>query len=156
MRLSSTLFLKFVLLVIGVAELAFLTIGLPMLIGSELSGDFDYGVVLIGLYFPAIPFLGGLYLAYKLLNYIEKNQVFSDKAVLALKQIKLSAFVISGIFLAGSPYFYYLAEKDDAPGLLAMVLIVIFASACVATAAAVFQSLLQKAVEIKSENDLTV
>jgi hypothetical protein len=37
-----------------------------------------------------------------------------------------------------------------------MGLFMIFVSAVIATAAAVFQKLLQNAVDIKSENDLTV
>ena len=46
--------------------------------------------------------------------------------------------------------------NDDPAGFVAIGLVVIFASAVIATAAAVFQTLLQNAVDIKSENDLTV
>ena len=46
--------------------------------------------------------------------------------------------------------------KDDIAGGVAMGLLVIFISVVVAAAAAVFERLLQSAVDMKSENDLTV
>jgi hypothetical protein len=49
-----------------------------------------------------------------------------------------------------------MAQGDDPAGPTMIGLIAIFTSAVIATAAGVFQRLLQHAVEIKSENDLTV
>jgi hypothetical protein len=46
--------------------------------------------------------------------------------------------------------------NDDPAGFIVIGLVVIFTSAVIATAAAVFQKLLQNAVDLKSENDLTV
>jgi hypothetical protein len=48
------------------------------------------------------------------------------------------------------------ANKDDAPGVLALALVIIIASAAVSVFAAVLQRLLQNAIAIKTENDLTV
>jgi hypothetical protein len=50
----------------------------------------------------------------------------------------------------------YVAQKDDAPGLFALALVFIGASFSVAVFAAVLQQLLQNAIAIKKENDLTV
>jgi hypothetical protein len=46
--------------------------------------------------------------------------------------------------------------KDDIAGGVMMGVFIILVSAIIATAAAVFERRLQNAVEIKSENDLTV
>ncbi len=46
--------------------------------------------------------------------------------------------------------------KDDIAGGVMMGLLLIFVSAIIATAAAVFEKIVQNAVDIKSENDLTV
>ena len=54
------------------------------------------------------------------------------------------------------PYVFYLADMDDAPGLVAIGLVIVFASFVIGAFAAVLQKLIQNAVEIKSENDLTV
>jgi hypothetical protein len=52
--------------------------------------------------------------------------------------------------------FIFVRHKDDIAGGVAMGLAMIFISVVIATAAAVFERLLQNAVDIKSENDLTV
>ncbi|MBP2113589.1 hypothetical protein J2Z70_003750 [Paenibacillus silagei] len=54
------------------------------------------------------------------------------------------------------PLFYLMAEKDDAPGIIVIGMILIFASLVIAVFAAVLQKLLKDAIELKSENDLTV
>jgi hypothetical protein len=46
--------------------------------------------------------------------------------------------------------------KDDLAGGVMMGVFIILVSAIIATAAAVFEQILQKAVDIKTENDLTV
>ena len=54
------------------------------------------------------------------------------------------------------PLFYLIAEIDDAPGIILIGMVIIFASMVIAVFAAVLQRLLQEAIDIKSENDLTV
>jgi hypothetical protein len=49
-----------------------------------------------------------------------------------------------------------LSESDDRPPVIAIGVLTSFVSIVIATAAAVFERLLQTAVDIKSENDLTV
>ena len=54
------------------------------------------------------------------------------------------------------PYIFIVAEEDDAPGVVLIALIVIFASFIIATFAALLQKLFKEALAIKSENELTV
>jgi len=49
-----------------------------------------------------------------------------------------------------------MAEADDAPGLIVIGLLIIFGCLVVAIFAAVLQKLLKTAIEIKTENELTV
>ena len=157
MERGSTVFLRGVIILIGLVVLGLCVIGLPTLIRSELTtSDFDYGWIFVGLYVPAIPFFFALYQALKLLDYIDKNQAFTALAVDGLKKIKYCALAISGMFAAGMPYVFYVADRDDAPGVAALGFVIVFASFVIAMAAAVFQRLFQNAVDIKSENDLTV
>lgn len=113
-------------------------------------------LVFIYLYVTAIPFYFALYQAFKLLSYIDKNKAFSGLSVRALKNIKYCAVTISIFYAAGMPVFYLMAEIDDAPGIIVIGLIIIFASMVIAVFAAVLQKLLKEAIDIKSENDLTV
>ncbi len=54
------------------------------------------------------------------------------------------------------PLFYLVAERDDAPGIILIGMIIIAASIVVAVFAAVLQKLLQQAINYKKENELTV
>jgi hypothetical protein len=154
MRRGSTLFLKGVIVLLGIAVLILCIFVLPRTIGSIEAGGYD--PILIGMYVPAIPFFFALYQTLKLLSYIDKNRAFSNLSVEALKSIKYCAVAISALYAIGMPYIFYVADKDDAPGVVALGFVIIFASIAVATFAAVLQKLLQDALDIKSENDLTV
>lgn len=63
---------------------------------------------------------------------------------------------MSSLYVIGMPLFYLIAEKDDAPGIILIGLVMIFACMVIAVFAAVLQRLLQEAIDIKSEYDLTV
>ncbi len=156
MKSGSTVILRSVVMGIGLMVLAMCVFGLPRLIASELSGDFDYGPIFLGLYIPAIPFFFALHQSLKILHNIDKNNAFSKSSVRAFSNIKYCALAISGLFAAGMPYIFYVADRDDAPGLAAIGFVILGASFVIATAAAVFERLVQNAVDIKSENDLTV
>ena len=149
-----TLFLKVTITFIGIIALAICVFILPVGLRQEkMSG---YAPIIIGLYAAVIPFFIALYNAVKLLSYIDKNKAFSILSVNCLKYIKYSAIIISLLFAAGMPYIYLVADQDDAPGVLAMALVIDSLSVIVAAGVAVLQKLFQNAVDIKSENDLTV
>lgn len=152
------MFLRGVIYLLGIAVLAVCVLVLPPAILAELreGADFDYGPILLGMYLPAVPFFIALFQGLKLLSYIDKNTAFSHRSVTALKNIKYCGIAISALYAVGMPYILYVAEQDDAPGAVAIALVIIFASIVIATFAALLQTLVKSALEIKSENDLTV
>ncbi|MCM3597091.1 DUF2975 domain-containing protein [Metabacillus idriensis] len=160
MKRRTTLFLKVAVILIGIPVLALCIFLVPEIadFAAELYPDLAYMkyLVLIDLYATAIPFYFALYQAFKLLSYIDKNKAFSELSVGALKNIKYCAFSISILYVLGMPLFYLMAEMDDAPGIILIGLVIIFASFVIAVFAAVLQKLLKEAIDIKSENDLTV
>lgn len=113
-------------------------------------------LVFIDLYATAIPFYFALHQVFILLGYIDKNQAFSGLSIRVLKNIKYCAITISSLYVLGMPPFYLIAEKDDAPGIIVIGMVIIFSSLAIAVFAAVLQKLLKEAIAIKSENDLTV
>lgn len=154
MKEGSTLFLRGTVIAIGLIVLALCVYSLPVGISSDNTGM--YRPILLGLYVPAVPFFVALYEAMKLLSYIDTNKAFSDVSVKALMNIKYCAITISILFAAGMPYIYIVADRDDAPGVVALGLVVVGASIVIATFAALLQKLLKNAIDIKSENELTV
>ncbi|UPG79700.1 DUF2975 domain-containing protein [Bacillus subtilis] len=160
MNRMSTIFLKIALVLIGIPILALCIFLVPKIANysAELFPNIAYikYLVFIYLYVTAIPFYFALYQAFKLLSYIDKNKAFSGLSVRALKNIKYCAVTISIFYAAGMPVFYLMAKIDDAPGIIVIGLVIIFASMVIAVFAAVLQKLLKEAIDIKSENDLTV
>lgn len=161
MKQGSTLFLKTAVILMGIPVLAMCIFLVPKIgnFAAELYPEMAYikYLVFINLYATAIPYYFALYQTFKLLNYIDKNNAFSELSVKALKNIKYSALAISVLYVLGMPLFYLVAERDDAPGIIIIIgMIIIFASMVIAVFAAVLQRLLKDAIDIKSENDLTV
>jgi hypothetical protein len=154
MKHGSTFVLRVAIISLGLIVLSLCIFALPAGLRSDNTGY--YQPILLGLFVPAVPFFFALGQAFKLLDYIDKNTAFSQKSVNALKNIEYCALAISVLFAAGQPYIFYVADKDDAPGVALMGFIIIGASFVIATVSAVFKRLLQNAVDIKSENDLTV
>ncbi|MDF2607036.1 MAG: YoaS [Bacillales bacterium] len=160
MKQGSTLFLKLAVILMGVPALAISIFIVPEFadFAVELYPDHSYlkYLIFINLYATLIPFYFALYKAFRLLSYIDRNEAFSELSVEALKKIKYCAISYSSLYVMSLPFFYLVAEKDDAPGVILIGLAFIFASMVVAVFAAVLQRLLKEAIDIKSENDLTV
>jgi len=159
MKQVTTLFLKLAVIFIGIPVLALCIFLVPHManFAAKLYPNIALMKYLIFLvmYGAAIPFYVALYQAFNLVRYIEENTAFSKLSVKALKNIKCCAITISGLYVLGLPLFHFIAKKVDPPiGL--MGLIIIFASLVIAVFAAILERLLQEAINIKSENDLTV
>ncbi|MDX1951743.1 MAG: DUF2975 domain-containing protein [Verrucomicrobiota bacterium] len=160
MNRISTFFLQGVIVFIGIGVLAF------MLSEPHFEGRNAHSTVfeiyfkdpfLAYAYIGSIAFFVALYQAFKLLGYAGKREVFSPQSVKALKIIKYCALTLIA-FLAGAEAYFFLVicGTDDIAGGVMMGLFLIFVSCIMATAAAVFEKTLQNAVDLKSENDLTV
>ena len=158
MKRGSTLFLKGVLGLIAIVVLAGM-IRFPQTEGRAANLDLISiykDPFIIYIYNGSIPFFVGLYQAFKLLNLIDANSAFSQGAVTALKNMKFASLSLIGFIALALLFIRFAAAGDDPAGPTMLGILVSFALAVIATAAAVFHKLLQNAVDIKSENDLTV
>ncbi|WP_155590777.1 DUF2975 domain-containing protein [Lysinibacillus cavernae] len=152
-----TLFLKIAVFLMGLPVLALCIVVVPRVaMGAASHFPKTTFFAVIGAYATAIAYFVALYMTIKLLSYIDQNIAFSERSVKALINIKYCAIIISSIYVVGMPLIYYVAEVDDAPGLIIIGMVIFFASFVVAVFAAVLQKLLKNAIDIKSENDLTV
>jgi hypothetical protein len=161
MKRGSTIFLQVVIVFIGIGVLA-LMLWEPHLEGrnahATLFQIYFNDPFLAYAYFASIAFFVALYQAFKLLGYVGRSEVFSQRSVKALRTIKYCAMSLVGFLLGAEGYFFIVqrGKEDDIAGGVMMGLFLIFVSVVIATAAAVFERTLQSAVELKSENDLTV
>ncbi|MDD6210918.1 MAG: DUF2975 domain-containing protein [Bacteroidales bacterium] len=159
MKRISVVFLQVVIILIGIVALAIM-IRLPLTEGKATNLDlfsiYSDPFILYG-YASSIAFFVALYKAFKLLGYIGKNKVFTLNSVKALKSIKYCAIVLSIIIVTAGLYIRISHNKEDDPtGFLVICIITTFVAIVVATAAAIFEKILQNAIDMKSENDLTI
>jgi len=159
MKRSSTILLQLVIVLIGIGALAFM-LWEPLIEGrnahATLYEIYFKDPFLAWAYIASITFFVGLYQAFKLLGYIGQNQVFSQPAVKALRTIKYCSEVLVGFIVAAEAYLFIVRPGDDIAGGVFMGLLMIFAFGTIAITARMFERILQNAVDIQSENDLTV
>jgi MFS superfamily sulfate permease-like transporter len=159
MKRISTVFLQAVIVLIGIVALVIL-IRLPLTEGRaahlDLFSIYLDPLIVYG-YTASIAFFVALYQAFKLLGYIGQNKVFSSNSVRTLKSIKFCAIALSIFIVIAGLYIMLSHNKDDDPaGFIAMCIVTTFVSIIIATAAAIFEKILQNAIDMKSENDLTI
>jgi len=158
MKKGSTIFLQVVIVLIGIGSLA-LMLWEPHLEGRNVHATlfeiYFKDPFLAYAYIGSLPFFVVLYQAFKVLGYARLNRVFSPEAVKALRTIKYCAICIIG-FVAVGELFIMSHDSDDRAGGVFMGILITLGLVVIVTAAAVFERLLQNAVDIKSENDLTV
>lgn len=160
MKQLSNWFLRAAIFFIGAAVLAICIFALPSI---WKGGSAEYPeasralLATIGImYAAAIPFFIGLWQALKLLALIDRKKAFSELSIKALKNIKYCALVIAALYVINVPLLFPIAQADDAPGLILVGMAFACAPIAVAVFATLLQRLLQDALAIKSENDLTV
>ncbi|GAA0367037.1 DUF2975 domain-containing protein [Bacillus horti] len=158
MKRGMIVFLKLAIFVIGTLVLALSIFWLPWVAerSAEMHPEYAYlrFPVLIGLYVTVIPFMAALYQGFKLLGYIQRKNAFSEAAVQSLNHIKYYAIAISIIYIFGALGLYSLNALH--PGVLLMGIAIIFASSVISLFSALLKELLNSALQLKLENDLTV
>jgi Protein of unknown function (DUF2975) len=157
MKRSSTIFLQTVVVLIGIGALAFL-LWEPHVEGVNAHAtlfEMYFNFFVAYAYIGSIPFFVALYQAFKLLGFLGRNEVFSQRSVRALRTMKYCALALIGL-VAVSVVFMIFGNRDDRPAGVFMRILITFPSIVVATAAAMSEQILQNAVDMKSENELTV
>ena len=157
---ASTFFLKAVLIFIGLIALALWVFSFPNVwVGTAREWPISPYVLypgLIGIFATIIPFLFALLQAFRLLQYIDNNNAFSEVSIHAMRNIKFCAVAMSMLYWVGMPLVFAMADEDDAPGGVAIGAAFASAPLIIATFAAVLQKLVRSALDMKMENDLTI
>ena len=157
---SATGFLQVVVVLIGIGALA-LMLWEPHLEGrnahATLFEIYFNDPFLAYAYVASIAFFMALFQTYTLLGYIGQNKAFSLDSVRALRTIKYCAMALVAMIGAAVAYLFIAVRgKDDIAGGVAVGVSMILVSVVVASVAVVLERRLQHAMDLKSENGLTV
>lgn len=109
---------------------------------------------IIFLWIAGIPCFIALIDFWKICCEIGRDNSFSIKNAVFLKQISYLAFIDSAFFFAGNFVFLFLGISNI--GILLKSLLVAFAGIAIAIASATLSHLVGKAAKLQSENDLTI
>ena len=145
-----TIFLRAIIVLTGIGALA-LMLWEPHIEGrnahAALFEIYFKDPFLAYAYSASIPFFTALYQAFKILGYIGRDQALSQATVKSLRTIKVCALAIIG-FVAVGELFILLGDSDDRAGGVFMGILITFGSVVVATAAAMFERILQNALDV--------
>ena len=152
-----TMFLQAVIVLIGIGALAFL-LWEPHLEGRNANATpyeiYFHDPFLAYSYVASISFFVALYQAFKVLRYARNNEILSQAALKALRTIRICAIAMIGFVVVGE-VFILLPNADEPPQAIFMGLLITFGSTVIATAASLFERILQNAMGITG-NRLTV
>jgi len=158
MKKSATTFLQVVTVLFGIGVLALL-LWEPQLEGrnahATLFEIYFMDPFLAFVYAGSVPFFVALYQTFKILGLVGKNAIISQAAVKALRTIRYCGIALIG-FVIAAEIMIMVSGPDELPPPIFMGLLICFGATLMATAAATFEKILQNALELKSENDLTV
>lgn len=161
MKRISIIFLQVVIVALGIGALALL-LWEPQIEGANAHAtNFEIyfkDPFLALVYTGSIPFFIALYQMFKVLGYVGQNKIFSPETLKSLRIIKYCALAIIGFVLVEEIFIMLVNNHDNEnPGApIFMGALIVLPSIVIATAATMFERILQKAMNTKSENDLTV
>ena len=157
MRRRSTTFLQVVTVFIGIGSLALL-LWEPHIEGrnahATLMDTYLRDPFLWYVYVGSIPFFIALYEAFRLLGWAGSREgAFSDRAIRAARRIRKCTRVTIGFIVLGVVILTFVGEERPPAVFMGLVMTVAFL--VIGASAAALERLLQGAVDLHSDNDLT-
>lgn len=146
MKRSSALFLQVVVVLIGIATLAFM-LWEPHVEGRNAHATtfeiYFNDPFLAYVYVGSTPFFVALYRAYRLLGHVRRTGAFSQVTLDALHAIKRSALVLIGFVAGAAVLILVFGDGEDRPPGVFMSFLALLVSSSIATGAALFARTLQ-------------
>lgn len=146
-----------------IAVLTVLTVLVPEMLREEAAGRANPPAawpVYLTAWIYSVPIFIALYQTLKLVNLIGLKKTFSDKAVSTVRKMKYAALVFCLMVIVGTitgiVWGRSMDPTDDYAPLGALGIVFTFVSSVITAFIATLERLLKNAIDIKSENELTV
>lgn len=156
MKLQPTTILQIMIVLLGVIVLVILIL-FPLTEGRAENLDifsiYSDPLILYG-YAASLLFFGALYKTFKLLDLIKQKKIFEHNAIRILINIRkhIMIFIVLILF-AGLFIVLFHAKEDDPVGFIVVCFGITFISLFAAAVLKVIETILQKGIELKSENE---
>lgn len=139
---ASIFFLKTALSLACLFVLAVLIFVLPE--GILTTDWLGYRPILIGMYLTSVPFFISAYSFLKFLLAVADKTASSHKSRQFLLTIQVSALIVSVLYGFALPYIFFVAQRDDAPGVVFLAIIITFLSLLIGIFVSVLKNVLHK------------
>ena len=154
MKRGSTIVLQAVVVLIGIAVLAFM-LWEPHVDGRNVHATlfeiYFNDLFLAYAYLSSIPFFMALYQAFTLLGQIGQNKTVLQDQLKALRTIKYCGLALVVLVFAPLACLFIFRPGDDIAGGVAIGLFLLLVSAAIAAAAGFYERRLRGAADVKSE-----
>lgn len=151
MKLNKSNALKGLLILIATAIGLIMFIALPNLLSHALSAKNNLWLIIpivMGAYISLLSLAYSLFLGYKLIIKLENDTFYDAITLMYLGYISYSFMLMSLIAFCLSPIFYIIAQKEDAPGILALWIIYTLALITFSLIISLFKDVIKKKVVV--------
>lgn len=161
MKSWQTIFLKIVVFIGLIPVFFFNFYQFPLFLIEGFKSDFYLAkyliIIIFSFYLMLVPYLLILFNIFKLIVNMEKNQLFNDETSKSFSLITKFSYIITFLFVVDLPFFYLIADYEDAPGLILFGLLLTGVSFTFGVFASVLKNVINKEKEVnlndgKSEN----
>lgn len=97
-----------------------------------------------------------LFFLNRILNCIKGPEAFSSKTLYLVTKVKNTILVIGVVMLGILPFFYHVADVEDAPGVMVIGFIILLIPFTAYIFSQIVEELFKKATTIQVESDLTI
>lgn len=155
---NNSRFLKLVTIGMGIVVLLFMFLFNIQIFTSENVEAFpiEFMIAFIAIEIIFVLVLACIFFVYKIITKIIDQNFFTNLVLSYLKNIKS---LVQGVFVLSVftlPMFYWIAQTDDAPGLVLFGIGICFIPFVATVFLLVINELFEQMIQIKEENDYTV
>lgn len=108
----------------------------------------------------SIPIFIALYESLKILAHVDQNTTFTKLTIRSVQKIKMCAVIFGSMIIASGMTILIIGQKmdpsEDFAPIVTITFIFTFMASVVATFANVIEKVLKEALDMKSENELTI
>ncbi len=151
MKKYTIILFKIVLLLITIAVFSLSVIGIISLIQDPINPIYGYILypIVIAIYLSTVLIYMAFYQTNKFLSLIEKQWIFSNTSIRFLEKIKWYGLIFGILYLIALPFFYLLANADDAPGVIFVGMIPLVGGVIVFLFAEIMIKIIDEGIELK-------
>ncbi|WP_412989852.1 DUF2975 domain-containing protein [Pediococcus siamensis] len=97
-----------------------------------------------------------MYFLHRMLTLIANHQAFSTTSIVLVKKIRRDIGIVSLCFIFAMPFFFTVAQLDDAPGVVLLGFATVCAPFAVYILSQIIEDLFTSALNLQKDHDLTI